>query len=162
MEGKLKKEFEKTWMQTSKRIRAYMYCACGNWTQADDLLQDCYLRAFQRWGQFNGTGSRQAWIFTIARNICIDFFRDRKQLTRKVNDEALVMQRTTLHSNENLESIWNAINCLADEYRQVIYLRFAADLDYKEIASSLKIPIGTVRSRLHRGLKAIKEKLQEQ
>ena len=68
---------------------------------------------------------------------------------------------TTTHNDENLESIWNIINCIADEYREVIYLRFAAELDYKEIAESLKIPIGTVRSRLHRGLKVVKEKLQE-
>jgi RNA polymerase sigma-70 factor (ECF subfamily) len=162
MEGKLKKDFEKTWMQTSNRIRAYMYCACGTWVQADDLLQDCYLRAFQRWGQFNGTGSRQAWIFAIARNVCIDFIRSRRQLKSDLNDEISVWQETKIHSDEKLESIWNVINSLADEYRQVIYLRFSADLDYKEIAESLKIPIGTVRSRLHRGLKAVKDKLQEQ
>ena len=101
-------------------------------------------------------------IFAIARNICIDFIRNRRQLNSNLNDEIISWQETKVHSDEKLESIWNVINSLADEYRQVIYLRFSADLDYKEIAESLKIPIGTVRSRLHRGLKAVKDKLQEQ
>ncbi|MHC4187876.1 MAG: RNA polymerase sigma factor [Planctomycetota bacterium] len=161
MEDKLKKDFEKIWLQTSNRIRAYMFCSCGNWTEADDLLQDCYLRAFQRWGQFNGTGSRQAWIFAIARNICIDHFRGLRKQTTVVNNEIFTEPGITEDRNEKMESIWNIINSTADEYQEVIYLRFAADLDYKEIAESLKIPIGTVRSRLHRGLKVVKEKLQE-
>jgi RNA polymerase sigma-70 factor (ECF subfamily) len=161
MEGKLKKDFEKTWLQTSNRMRAYMYCACGSWTEADDLLQDCYLHAFQRWDQFNGSGSRQAWIFSIARNVCIDFFRGRRKQTTTINNKIFTEAGITEDRDEEMESIWNIINSTADEYREVIYLRFAAELDYKEIAESLKIPIGTVRSRLHRGLKVVKEKLQE-
>jgi RNA polymerase sigma-70 factor (ECF subfamily) len=162
MEGKPIKEFEKTWTQASSKIRAYMFCACGSWTDADDLLQDCYLRALQRWGQFNGTGSRQAWMFAIARNICIDFIRNRRKIKSNLKDEIKTRLTTKTYKEEKLESIWNIINSLAEEYQQVLYLRFAADLGYKEIAESLKIPIGTVRSRLHRGLKAIKNKLQEQ
>jgi RNA polymerase sigma-70 factor (ECF subfamily) len=162
MEGSFKKDFEKTWFETADRMRAYMFCACGRWNDAEDLMQNCYLRALQHWGQFNGTGSRQAWLFTIARTTYIDFLRSQKRKSDSTNDQKLqkIAHKKPSQSNEQqAELVWNAINDLSIEYREVIHLRFAAGLDYKEISDSLKIPIGTVRSRLHRGLKAIREQI---
>jgi RNA polymerase sigma-70 factor (ECF subfamily) len=162
MEGNFKKDFEKTWCETADRMRAYMFCACGCWTDAEDLMQNCYLRALQNWGQFNGSGSRQAWLFTIARRTYIDFIRSRKRKNGLIDNQELQLSahKKPGQSNEQqTELVWKAINDLSIEYREVIHLRFAAGLDYKEISDSLKIPIGTVRSRLHRGLKAIREQI---
>ena len=57
----------------------------------------------------------------------------------------------------NINKIWDAVKNINTEYSEVIHLRFAAGLSYEQIAHTLEIPIGTVRSRLHRGLKTIKE-----
>src|SRR4030042_507131 len=100
MIDKLKTEFANFWQDTQGKIRAYMLCACGNPSDADDLVQQCYLRAFKNWEKYNGTGSRYAWLF-----------------------------------------------------------RFASGLSYAEIAQTLDIPIGTVRSRLHRTLNIIHDKI---
>ena len=68
-------EFEQFWQQTQGKVRAYMLCACPNRSDADDLTQDCYVRALRHWDRYNGAGSRIAWLFAIARNTRVDWFR---------------------------------------------------------------------------------------
>jgi RNA polymerase sigma-70 factor (ECF subfamily) len=58
---------------------------------------------------------------------------------------------------DRVERVWDAVKDLNAEHRQIIHLRFAAGLSYAQIAYALEVPIGTVRSRLHRGLKQIRE-----
>ena len=157
-------EFEKFWADTAGKVRAYMFCACASWTDTDDLVQDCYLRALRGWGQFNGRGSRQAWLFGIARRTRADWFRqkNRKGITvglENANKPGVSLERP---HTEQIESIWKALRRLDAEQSEVIHLRFAAGLSYVEIAKTLGIPVGTVRSRLHRGLKAIRKKIEEQ
>lgn len=62
--------------------------------------------------------------------------------------------------NEKTDEVWQKINELGDEHRHVIYLRFAGQLSYDDIAQTLGIPVGTVRSRLHRAIKVLQEGLR--
>ena len=62
---------------------------------------------------------------------------------------------------DRIEVVWEAINNLNEEQKEVVDLRFAAGLSYAEMAQTLAIPIGTVRSRLHRALKAVREQIRE-
>jgi RNA polymerase sigma-70 factor (ECF subfamily) len=164
MRSKFKNEFDELWIQTTNKVRAYMFCACGSWPDADDMLQDCYLRALRGWGKFNGKASRQAWLFGIARRTCADWFRTKKRKGTAVGSVNLddLEGRVSARSNaDGIEAVWGAIKELGAEQSEVIGLRFAADLSYAEIGQTLGIPVGTVRSRLHRGLKAIRQKLKE-
>ena len=68
-------EFIEFWQRTCNRVRAYMFCACHNFSDADDLTQDCFMRALRSWSAFQGMGSRQAWLFAIARSTQVDWFR---------------------------------------------------------------------------------------
>jgi len=162
MTGEFKVEFENFWGQTADRVRAYMFCACSSFADTDDLVQECYLRALRGWCQFNGSGSRQAWLFGIARRICADWFRyksknDAVADLHSVNVISCSLKRS---DTEQVEAVWETIKQLDAEQKEVIHLRFAAGLSYIEIAEALKIPIGTVRSRLHRGLRAVREKME--
>lgn len=165
MRSKFKMEFDELWIQTAGKVRAYMFYACGSWPDADDMLQDCYLRALRGWCQFDGRASRQAWLFGIARRTCADWFRTKKRKGAAANSANLddfedgLLERS---SADRIEAVWGAIKDLNAEQSEVVQLRFAADLSYAEIAQALGIPVGTVRSRLHRGLKAIREKIKEQ
>ena len=158
MKEQTKIEFETFRRATGKKLRAYMRCACNRPEDADDLVQDCYLRALRAWGQFNGSGSRQAWLFTIARRAYIDWLRSKNRRSDTVSldilDHPAAPHEHT--ARDDLESIWQVIEGLAPEQRDVIHLRFAAQLSYAEIAQTLGLPIGTVRSRLHRALKAVR------
>jgi RNA polymerase sigma-70 factor (ECF subfamily) len=159
-----KKEFEEFWTQTADKVRAYMFCACENWADADDMAQDCYLRALRGWGQFNGRASRQAWLFAIARRTCIDWFRQKKCQCAAVDTEKLDgygNADSDMPNIDKIEMVWDAVRNLKEEQNQVIHLRFAAKLSYAQIAQALGIPVGTVRSRLHRALKDLKKHIGE-
>lgn len=157
-------EFERLWKQTSARIAAYMFCACHNWSDADDLAQECCLRALRSWGRFDGSGSRRAWLFAIARNARTDWFRKRGRdvhASQAENDRE-APQVSAGPGTDDVEMVWSVVNGLEPAHREVIHLRFAVDLSYAEIAELLGVPLGTVRSRLHRGLKIAREQIKEQ
>jgi len=165
MRSKFKMEFDELWVQTAGKVRAYMFCACGSWLDADDMLQDCYLRALRGWHQFDRRASRQAWLFGIARRTCADWFRAKKRKAVPAGLANLDVFESSVPARSNanrVELVWGAIKELNAEQSEVVHLRFAADLSYAEIGQALGIPVGTVRSRLHRGLKAIREKIKEQ
>jgi RNA polymerase sigma-70 factor (ECF subfamily) len=160
MKNKFTNEFQEFWNQASGKVRAYMFCACRNAADADDMAQDCCLRAFRAWHQFNGKASRQTWLFGIARRTRVDWLRKRTRENATIETQMperkkeASIEETNLN---NIEKVWEAVKKLNEEYSEVIHLRFAAGLSYEQIAHTLEIPVGTVRSRLHRGLKAIKE-----
>jgi RNA polymerase sigma-70 factor (ECF subfamily) len=158
--GNIKREFQEFWTLTAGKVRAYMFCACENWTDADDMAQDCYLRALRAWGQFDGKASRQAWLFGIARRTRVDWYRRKKREGPIVNSENMDAFDKVDPEEPNVdrvERIWDVVRGLNDEQKQVIHMRFAAGLSYAQIAHALDVPVGTVRSRLHRGLKQIRE-----
>ncbi len=163
MKAGVEKEFVRFWEQTWDKVKAYMVCAGSNRSDADDLAQECYLRALRNWERFDGTGSRRGWLFAIARNTRADWFRKQFRETR-VSDAADKPEAGAVSPAsgvDDIEMIWRTVEGLEAEYREVIHLRFAADLSYAEIAEMLNVPIGTVRSRLHRGLKAVRERIKE-
>ena len=140
-----------------------MFCACSNATDADDLAQECYLRALRNWDCFNGKGTRQAWLFAIARNTQVDWFRKRGREARlAASNEGRRACETSEPVADEIEAVWKAVSNLGADCQEAIHLRFAADLSYAEIAETLGVPVGTVRSRLHRGLKAVREQTEEQ
>ena len=162
MAPRFEREFRRFWEQTRDRVRAYMFCACSNATDADDLAQECYLRALRNWDGFNAKGTRQAWLFAIARNTQVDWFRKRGREARLAGaDDGRRVWEASEPVADEIEAVWKAVDNLGTEYQETIHLRFAADLSYAEIAETLGVPVGTVRSRLHRGLKAVRERVEE-
>ncbi len=156
-------EFVDFWQQTCGRVRAYMYCACHNRSDADDLTQDCYLRAMRSWSAFQGAGSRQAWLFAIARSTQVDWVRTRRRQNRvfedrRANEEPEAPRQ---RSADEVEAVWQAVGRLGPEQQEVVHLRFAGGLSYAEIAEMLGVPVGTVRSRLFRSLQALRGLIEE-
>jgi RNA polymerase sigma-70 factor (ECF subfamily) len=128
------------------------------------MVQNCYLRALRGWEKFDRRGSRQAWLFGIAKRTCADWFRTKKRKDAAVglaNLDDLEGGSLERSDADRTKAVWAAVKGLGAEQGQVIHLRFAAGLSYAEIAGALDIPVGTVRSRLHRGLKAIREKIKD-
>jgi RNA polymerase sigma-70 factor (ECF subfamily) len=165
MRSRLKTEFDGFCRQTAGKVRAYMFCACRSRADAEDLVQECYLRALRGWGMYNGRGSREAWLFGIARRTCADWYRKKSRKSAAAGLASLDDIEADSGGRANadrIEAVWGAIGELGAEQGEVVRLRFAADLSYAEMAAVLGVPVGTVRSRLHRGLKTIREKLKEQ
>lgn len=164
MTGTFKTEVEELWTNTAGKVRAYVLCVCGSRTDAEDILQDCYLRALRGWATYDGNGSRQGWLFGIARRACADWYRQKNRRASVVSFESLDEFADNSSDRlvaDGLEAVWDAVDNLNTEQQEVVHLRFAAGLSYVEMAQTLAIPIGTVRSRLHRGLKAVREQITE-
>ena len=142
---------------------------------AKDLLQDTYLKAFRFIDSFQQGTNAKAWLFRILKNSFINDYRKKTKEPSKVdyqevesfyNSEDVDRQITPDLRVEALkdmigDEISNALNALDVDFRTVIILCDLEGFKYDEMAKILDIPIGTVRSRLHRARNLLKEKLSE-
>lgn len=140
-----------------------------NEQDAQDIVQEAYLRAFKSFGGFHGSNGR-AWLLTIVRNTAYTLLKKNRAADvtttfdediHAMGDEA-VSPATILEHVEDAELIKNAMNKLPAEFREILTLRHQEELSYQEIAEILKIPVGTVMSRLARARAKLKEYLASQ
>jgi RNA polymerase sigma factor (sigma-70 family) len=125
--------------------------------RAEDIVHDAYVLALDHFSAFRGENGR-AWLLTIVRNCCYESYRrDGTSKRGRTFDEALHANaaepndpETRLIEQERAELLRNALTELPPVYRNVLILREFEELSYKEIAVTLKLPLGTVMSRLNR------------
>lgn len=153
----------------------YAFHLTLNEDNAKDLVQDTYLRAFRFIDSFQKGTNAKAWLFRILKNNFINNFRKKVKEPAKVdyqevesiyNSEDTDLNVTADLRVEVLQSmigdeIANALNALAVDFRTVIILCDIEGFTYEEMSKILDIPIGTVRSRLHRARNLLKDKLKE-
>jgi RNA polymerase sigma-70 factor (ECF subfamily) len=127
-----------------------------NAADADDAVQDCYLRAFRHFDTFRG-GPIRPWLFAILRNVCNAAHGRRSFCDQEIPDDAVPLWSETVETPESAvlrrrdeQSISEMVSALPAAFREVIVLRDINDLSYREIAGIVGIPIGTVMSRLAR------------
>jgi RNA polymerase sigma-70 factor (ECF subfamily) len=153
-----------------RRIYAICYRFTGSASDAEDLTQDVFLKLYRNLASFDvERGSFQTWITTLARNLLVDHFR-RTRLERasdsldvgytgEEDGATLASQLADTHPSPEAHasgmelkvSIQQALAQLSPELREAVILRDLEDMDYKEIAQVLRIPEGTVKSRISRG-----------
>jgi RNA polymerase sigma-70 factor, ECF subfamily len=137
-----------------------------NEQDAQDVVQEAYLRAFKSFGGFHGSNGR-AWLLTIVRNTSYTLLKKNRavDLTTSFDEEIhavgheSVSPATILEHAEDAELIKNAMDELPAEFREILTLRHQESLSYNEIGEILKIPVGTVMSRLARARAKLKEYL---
>jgi len=148
----------------------------GNDADAQDLIQDASLLALRGFGSFRPGSNFKAWFFRILFNRFYSGYRSRRR--RGVPVEITEAPEAHLHERAQaagildepdvaasvmdrigVEAITEAIDQLPDDFREVSLLYFTQDLQYQEIAQVLDLPIGTVRSRLHRARKVLQHAL---
>lgn len=137
-----------------------------NNADAEDVVQEATLRAFKFFGGFHGRDAR-AWLLTIVRNTCYTWMQQNRaqQLTDSLDEEAHQVADESLNpealllENLNVELLRQAMEELPLEFREVMVLRELEELSYKEIASIVDLPLGTVMSRLSRARKRLQQTL---
>jgi RNA polymerase sigma-70 factor, ECF subfamily len=152
-----------------RRIYALCYRFTGSSHDAEDLTQDVFIKVYGNLGSFDlDRGSFQTWITTLARNLLVDHFRRSKQ--QRVTDsmdagweetddlplsDRLAASGPSQHDRaaqkEIARMVQDALTKISPELREAVILRDLQDMDYKEIAQVLRIPEGTVKSRISRG-----------
>jgi RNA polymerase sigma-70 factor (ECF subfamily) len=156
------------------RLLRYLLFLTGNSEIADDLFQEVWMRVLTRGGQFNGKARFETWLFTIARNLVIDYRRKRTMSSldelfetggdddRPMTFEVADHEPTPFDHFSNVEDrerIAGALLQLDTLYREVLVLRFHEEMSLEEIAKVTRSPLSTVKSRLYRGMAAIKPRL---
>ena len=157
------------------RLLRYLLYLTSNREMAEDLFQEVWMRVLVRGAQFNGQARFDTWLFTIVRNLVIDQRRKRtmssldelvevgKEDDKPMSFEVAGDEPTPFDRFSNLEDrqrIAASLLQLDTLHREVLVLRFHEELSLEEIAKVTRAPLSTVKSRLYRGLAAIKPKLE--
>lgn len=149
--------------QNSKRVYSVCYRFTGRDQEAQDLTQEIFLRVFKTLRSFrSGEGSFSVWLMRVARNLLIDHYRRSKhdRATDSIEDQLPVLEERAalsaradgmLAGREASELLNGALARLSPELRETLILRDLEELEYREIAGTLGVPEGTVKSRLNRG-----------
>ena len=149
--------------------RSALYMA-QNENDAQDLVQETYLRAYRFFDKFEEGTNCKAWLLKILQNTFINTIRRKRKQSRVIHLSEMEDQGLELTSDANPEyevfgdlfddEMTAAMNRLPVEYRTAILLADVKRLSYKEVADIVDCPIGTVMSRLHRGRKLLRESLK--
>jgi RNA polymerase sigma-70 factor (ECF subfamily) len=148
--------------QYEYRLFRYLLCLTANRETAEDLFQETWIRVLDRGATYNGEASFESWLFAIARHLVIDLQRRKKpdSLDSLEDSPPAAVEPSALEQVARQERdgrIHDSLSRLPAVYREVLLLRFQEDLALHEIAAVLKAPLPTVKSRLYRGLEALRQ-----
>lgn len=151
--------FEELLYECKNAIERFVYYKLPSKADGDDVLQEVYLTAFQKFDTLKDEATFKAWMIRIAQNKCNDHFRVRaKQLEIPLDEtmaETLTMGRFGITETT---AVHDTLELLADKDKQILYLYYFKNKPQAEIAKMLEIPLGTVKSRLHIAKQSFKGK----
>jgi RNA polymerase sigma-70 factor (ECF subfamily) len=158
--------------QYQYRLFRYLVYLTSSRERAEDFFQETWIRVLERGHQYDGKSKFEAWLFAIARHLVIDWQRQKKMqsldaLTDPAQDQLLQIEAhnepSPLHlvlTHEEEAGVQDSLGRVPAIYREVLLLRFQEELGLEEIAAVLAAPLSTVKSRLYRGLEAVREVMQ--
>ncbi|WP_077605005.1 RNA polymerase sigma factor SigW [Oceanobacillus sojae] len=156
------------------KIYQHCYRMLGNKHEAEDMAQEAFIRAFMNIDSFDENRKFSTWLYRIATNLTIDRMRKRKpdyHLDAEVKGTDGLDMYSQLASTERLPGeevesrelqryIHHEISQLPSKYRSIIMLRYLEEFSLKEISEILDVPLGTVKTRIHRGREALRKRLR--
>lgn len=158
--------------QYQYRLFRYLLYLTSSRERAEDFFQETWIRVLERGHQYDGKNKFEAWLFRIARNLVIDWQRQKKMLSLdSLTDPeegapmefAAENQPSPLHlvlTAETQSGVHASLDRIPAVYREVLVLRFQEELGLEEIAGVLAAPLSTVKSRLYRGLESLRGAMQ--
>jgi len=147
----------------TKRVYNFCYRFTGSWHDAEDLTQEVFMRVYKTLKSYNAQeGSFSTWLMSVTRNLLVDHYRKHK---KEAGDVALEEVFETVESNpsrtktavdqistgDKIEMVRWGLSRLSPDLREAVVLRDCEDMRYDEIAAVLRVPEGTVKSRINRG-----------
>jgi RNA polymerase sigma-70 factor (ECF subfamily) len=162
-----------------RRIYNVCYRFAGDSDNAQDLTQEVFIKMYRTLSSYDSSkGAFMTWVTTITRNLLVDHFRkskgdritdsldsvpsereDAQPLSEQIADRGIAPD-AAVQSRETREMVHFALQKLSPELREAVILRDLQDMDYREIATALRVPEGTVKSRINRGRAELARLLQ--
>jgi RNA polymerase sigma-70 factor, ECF subfamily len=158
--------------QYQHRLMRYLLYLTARREYAEDLAQETWVRVLQRGSQYNGQQRFEPWLFAIARNLAIDYLRQKRKAVEAAslpNDpDAMLLLPSSSPSpfeaaarSADAMRLAGRLQILSPLYREALLLRFQEELSLAEIAQVLGAPMTTVTSRIYRGLAALRSAFEE-
>ena len=155
-------------MQLYKQYCEGMFCVAMRYVQnaddAEDVIQEAFIKAFQKIHQFKGEVTFGAWLKRIVINKSIDFLKAKRQRWVELDENMLEISREddwTVDNGIGIDQVKSAISQLPEKYKYVVLMFLIEGFDHKEISQVLKLTETTSRTRLLRGKSYLKELLKE-
>lgn len=166
----MEETFQRIYENYHNDIFQFLFYMVKDKSQAEDLVQEVYIRVLKSYKSFEGRSSEKTWLLSIARHVAIDWFRKQQTLrqrilgtfdwdqqelkdTQKLPDELAVQ-------NENLQEIYKALDECTIDQRSVIILRFIHGFSISETAEALTFSESKVKTTQHRGLKVLRKHME--
>ena len=154
------------------RLVRYLLYLTGRQEYAEDLAQETWIRVLQRGSQYNGRQRFDPWLFAIARNLAIDYLREKRKAVQTASlpedhDAVLLLPSTgpspfeAAARSQDAMRLAGRLQILAPLYREALLLRFQEDMSLLEIAQVVGAPVTTVSSRIYRGLATLRSAFEE-
>lgn len=172
-------EFQTQMQSSYKKVYNLAYRLAGNRSDAEDLTQEAFYRAFRRYESFQGDRPFENWIFRIVTRLFLDMKRSRGRRVQTVSSDAPLRAdgyddtvsfeapdhrpspEDVLLNDHLSEEMEHGLRHLSEEQRQLVWMADVEGVPYTEIAERFKTPVGTIRSRLHRAHKQLRKILEQ-
>lgn len=158
--------FRQLYQNTDKSMYSFILSIIKNPADAEEVLQDTFLKVWTSACGYQSQGKPLAWMFTIARNLCYMKFRDQKHLSdlsvEDLHESELGEVSLDIENVADKIVLKAALEILKEEEREIVLLHAGAGLKHREIAGSLKLPLSTVLSKYNRAMKKLEQYLREE
>jgi RNA polymerase sigma-70 factor (ECF subfamily) len=154
-----------------RKVFNIAYKFVGRHDLAEDLTQDVFLKLYRSLGTFDRRANFQTWLISVSRNLCIDHYRssrkEREAINRDVDPNELTPvahgpnAHAQLEQRDRVTTLRTALALLPPTLRTAVMLRDLEELTYQEIADRLRVPEGTVKSRINRGRTELARRIRD-
>ena len=149
----------------AKRLYGYFYRLSGNAEISNDLLSEVFVKLVEKIGRYK-SGSFDLWLFKIATNTFYDHLRRQRREKKAMEDHRQQLENEFKEvkdwDGKAIDMLKSRLGQIDEQTRELIVLRYYSELSFKEIAEMRNEPIGTVLSRVHRGLAKLRELMEQQ
>lgn len=161
-----KEAFQRLYQNTDKTIYGFILSILRNPQDAEEIMQETYLKIWTSAAGYKSQGKPLAWMFTIARNLCYMKFRDQKReadiALSDLSEGELGEFCPQIEDAADKMVLKAALHILNEEERQIVLLHTTAGMKHREIAADLEMPLATVLSKYNRAMKKLQKHLREE